>query len=286
MSVIIDHDFWAKQVLLFLVNRMKNNNGEAKFISYGELAKEINYPQPYIGSLFALNIGRTLGVLGHLIDKVIVDGETPPFIQALVVQKQSNLPGDGIKEFYPDYPRLSPNKKRDYINKEYNRIFLFGNRWEILLEKLGITPTDDIFPPTQHRYNPYGSEGSPEHKRLRDYIVNNPEILYTHPDEKGIIEYPLKSGDSVDVYFETESESICVEVKSSRSGPDDIERGLFQCIKYRTIVEAENKVLGIIKPVKSILVLEEEIPNNLRKVRDCLGIICFENIKPDNLLSN
>lgn len=278
----IDHEYWAREVLKYLVTHVKNFRGGKKYIYYGELAKAIHYPTPYSGSVFANNIGHTLGEMGHLIENEVIDGERPPYIQALLVAVGSNLPGDGIKEFYRDYPNLPKDKKKDLISVEYQRIFDFGSRWEKLLDKLGIK-ADKLDTPGKNLelHNPYGSEGSPEHQALRDYIFNHPELFGCKPADK-FREYPLKSGDSVDVVFETPDEIIGVEVKSARSGYDDLERGIFQCFKYRAVMEAEDYIRGIKRKAKCFLVSECTLPYDLLRVSQKLGVEVLEDFRQKN----
>jgi len=280
MSERIDHTYWAKEVLKYLVSHIKNFQGGDKFVYYGDLAKAIGYPEPYQGNVFARRIGETLGVMGHLIENIPVDGERPPYIQALVVSKSSRLPGDGIKEFYPDYPMLPREKKRDLVQREVQRVFEFGTRWEKLLEELNI-PIGDKSETSQHSlHNPYGSEGSPEHRELRDYVYDHPEVVGQSYVVAKYREYPLKSGDVVDVLFETSEGIVAIEIKSRRSGKDDIERGIFQCVKYKAVLEAENIILEEQSPVDCILVLEESLPRGLNRVASQLQVSVLEGVKP------
>ena len=129
-------------------------------------------------------------------------------------------------------------------------------------------------------HNPYGSEGSPEHKALRDYISQNPLIVGLPKNLIGTCEYPLKSGDKVDVVFEANNEIVAVEVKSRRSGVDDIQRGLYQCVKYKSVIEAESLVKKIDKSVRTVLVLESEFPKVLNTVKTRLGLTVLSNIDP------
>lgn len=273
-----DHINEAKKCLAYLVKRLDNYNGEDKFITYGNLAKSIAYPEPHKGSHFGKRIGETLGVMGHLFDSVIVpDWKGPiPYIQAMVVTQNTKLPGDGLKEFKPDYPNLSAEKKKDYVKHEYQRIFDFGERWNFVLEKLLIRPVEDLVIPQNIKikklFNPFGSEGSPEHKKLRDYIAIHPELIGFRYKTKGITEYPLKSGDSVDVVFINEYKVLGVEVKSIKSGEDDHERGIFQCIKYREVLKSEDKINNLNREIDCILVHEEELTDKLHQIKNKLKI--------------
>jgi len=268
-----DHINEAKKCLAYLVKRLDNYNGEDKFITYGNLAKSIDYPEPHKGSHFGKRIGETLGVMGHLFDSInIPDWKgSIPYIQAMVVAQNTKLPSDGLKEFKPDYPNFSTEKKRDYIKHEYQRIFEFGERWNFVLENLMIKPEGDLVVSQNIKikklFNPFGSEGSPEHKKLRDYIAVHPELIGFREELKGITEYPLKSGDSVDVVFMNEDKVLGVEVKSKRSGEDDHERGIFQCIKYREVLKSEDKIKNLNREIDCILVHEEELTNKLDRVK-------------------
>lgn len=278
-----EHIHWAKKVLAYLIEHIRKFEGGDKFITYGSLANEIGYPEPHTGNLFGSNIGKTLGVMGHLFDSLVIDGQSIPLIQALVVSSGKKLPSDGLKEFNEVYPLLSDDKKKDFVFGEYQRIFDFGSRWEKVLESLNITPSKANRSidtgSSKGLYNPYGSEGSPEHRALRDFISENPSVINITSTSKGITEYPLKSGDSVDVFFEGAKSVTAVEVKSERSGNDDIERGLFQCIKYAAVLRAENKTMNRNLEVECILVLGHSLPKRLHKIRNALGITVYENIR-------
>lgn len=282
----VDHNHWAKILLKHLVERVVNYDGQEKPISYSDLAEMIDYPKPYVGSQFGYNIGGTLAEMGHLFDQF--QAKYPPrvpYIQSMVINKSSKLPGDGFEEFYPGYSTLSTEKKRDVVAQEYKYIFDFGENWLEVCKLLEIdidTSNNSHF--NQHSgklFNPYGSEGSPEHQRLRDYIAENPEIVKVYNPIETHTEYPLKTHDSIDVFFEEEHILTAVEVKSIRSGKDDLERGIYQCIKYRELVKAEEVANGGKKPVAGKLVIEGKLPHELVKLKDILGITVYEEIVPE-----
>ena len=52
-------------------------------------------------------------------------------------------------------------------------------------------------------------------------------------------EHELLSGDRVDVVCFTESELVAVEVKSRDSNWQDLRRGVYQCVKYRAVLCAQ-----------------------------------------------
>lgn len=224
--------------------------------------------------------------MGHLFDNLKIEtwDERIPFIQALIVSKTTEIPGEGIKEFEKKYPDLSRDKRLDFIRKEYEKIFEFGNRWNIVLKELKIEPVafssvQDVNSMGKY-FNPFGSDGSPEHQTLCEYIKNNPQIVYLPRNANVIREYPLKSGDKVDVVFETEEMITAVEIKSIRSDENDLERGLFQCVKYHATLVAEEKVNGKRRKVKCYLVIQGQAPKEIHKTNSILLINLLENISP------
>ncbi len=126
----------------------------------------------------------------------------------------------------------------------------------------------------------YGGGGESDgHKRLKEYIAKNPVVvgLPTHIKE-GVTEFQISSGDSIDVYFQNKKSWIGVEVKSSISGEADLTRGLFQCIKYKAVMEAMQLSLGIKQNANSILALEGELPSELILLKNILGIEVVEKV--------
>lgn len=282
-----DHVFWAKEVLRFLVGRVLNTAIADKTITYTDLATAINYPEPRTGNLFGSNIGNTLGKMGQLFGGLPIPDwkDRIPFIQALVVTKQTGLPGDGLKAFYPAYADLPEPKQRDYVAREELQILTFGNRWLKVLSLLGITPVDidnSVALVAGSWYNPFGKDGSPEHRAIRDYIVKNPLSVKVHDAESGIPEFALKSADSVDVVFLGDKYIHAIEVKSRRSNNKDLERGVYQCIKYGEVLKAEEKAAnrkGPVRFVRRVLVYEQTLPPGLIDLADLHSVVVIDNFK-------
>jgi len=126
----------------------------------------------------------------------------------------------------------------------------------------------------------YGGEGS-LHKSLKEYIFNNPWIIGIHSFKQRDMEHILLSGDRLDVWFElADGSEIAVEVKSEISSSADVLRGLFQCVKYKTILEAENLIEGVTHNNHVILVLGRSLSETNAEIRDKFDIEVYENIKP------
>ena len=123
-----------------------------------------------------------------------------------------------------------------------------------------------------------GGEGE-NHKKLKEYIYNHPEIL----DLKGIkvrkMEHILLSGDRLDIYFELNNNSkVAVEIKPSTSPDADVLRGIFQCVKYKAILDAEDNVFGEKAQNSAILALGGKLSPENHKVLETLGIKVLQDI--------
>ncbi len=55
----------------------------------------------------------------------------------------------------------------------------------------------------------------------------------------GEVEVSLHSGDSLDVLFFDSNRRIAVEVKGASAPVGEVIRGLFQCVKYEAVLDAE-----------------------------------------------
>lgn len=277
-----EHINFAKKAMVNLVGRVLHYEGGSKWITYGELAAEIGYPLPHTGNLFGLNIGKTLGVMGHLFDPIAIDGESVPMLQALAVGSSNKLPSNGLHEFEKTYKDLSTDKKRDFVQCEYAKIFNFGLNWNQVLEALGVDDVDvgRDQPRQGRRYNPYGSEGSPEHIALRDWVIANPAFFDLPEGTVGLPEYPLKSGDQVDVVFTKDEIALLgVEVKSWRSDRDDLQRGIFQCIKYKAVLTAEATASNKSAVIDCLLVAEGSLGTTLSQLKSKLGVKVIPNCR-------
>ena len=87
---------------------------------------------------------------------------------------------------------------------------------------------------------PDGWHTGPEsetHNSLKQRIAGDPAMVGVKTAENGEEEYLLLSGDKVDVYFA--KAAVAVEVKTVNARSEEIRRGIFQCIKYRAVLQAE-----------------------------------------------
>jgi len=110
--------------------------------------------------------------------------------------KNRGLPDDGIRVFWPGYSELTRPEKENRVRKEYQKILEFGSRWDEVLKKLNIQPVTTAVKPKW-----FGKGGeSDDHKALKQYVRNHPEIVGATAGWETIEEYTLPSLDQIDVF--------------------------------------------------------------------------------------
>lgn len=277
----------ARESLVKLVEYVfDHRSGLIAGLTYEDLATRIGRINKH-GVGHAHGMGAVLGKMGHLLQGLEGEWNEPiPHIQSLAVQKTGsgrNLPDDGIREFWPDYPKMAPTEKQNRTRVEHLRILEFGSRWNDVLTQLGLPTVPPANNPlTAARRNGAGGE-SDEHKALKEYVRQHPEIVGATSEWQSFVEYPLPSLDEIDIVFKTPTACIAVEVKSAVSdgSPSDYERGLYQTIKYHALLKAM-AMAGcpeIPGTIRSVLVLESGLPQQFRSLATTLGVTVFENVR-------
>lgn len=261
----------AKLALPILVRQVKARQP----IYYSDLASEIKISNPRMLNYPLGTIGDVLKELGTKANRDI------PQIQAIVINKSDNLPGDGIDGFIVgEYRRLSKSEKRRKIDGSLENIYDFGD-WDWVLQQLGLSPVVVSVAKVINTTYKGGGE-SEHHKKFKEFISKNPKLLgLSHNVVLDKIEYNFSSGDAVDVMFKEKSLMIAVEVKSDISNHEDILRGIFQCVKYKALIEAEQIVDNQSPNAEVILALQGDLPDDLVPVKNVLGINVISNIKMD-----
>jgi len=245
--------------------------------TYDELIKRLGFKR-FSG------IGYQLGYVGDVFNKLSeLTGEHYPILNALCVKKSTGLPSDGLDYVCSEYSRMTDADKKIFVmglNKEAHDY----EDWDKVLSLLGLKPVvieqkDAEISIQEGKCCGYGGEGA-AHKKMKDFILEHPESVGITSKVKGQQEYILLSGDRIDVYFESEEKyRIAVEVKPKSSPEADILRGIFQCVKYKAVLDAENDVYGKHKGNKTILVLEGCLSNHNKLVSEALEIKVIENFK-------
>ena len=267
----------ARRALPILVRQAASQ----KPIFYEALANELGMPNPR-------NLNWVLGSVGVTLQELAQTpgwGEGVPHIQSLVINQQSRLPGSGFEGFLADrlkgYKGLTPAEKRAYLDGYWHDIFAYP-RWNDVLKACGLASAKsdavEIIEEAKNGRSGGGGEG-PEHLALKEYVRDHPRMVGLPSGfPSGLTEAPLPSGDKLDVLFYARNKMLAVEVKSHKSNNVDLERGLFQCVKYRAVMEAERAFKGGGYSIDAVLVVGKELPDSLKPLQNSLGVEVFEVI--------
>ena len=242
-------------------------------IHYGQLARELGMPNPRNLNHVLGSIGTSLRNLGQLW------GQEIPAIQALVTNKDSGLPGRGFTEFLrdPGAFRRSTSARQRAILQRITDDVRFYHRWSDVLAHFKAQPWKGPQPEAAIRgFGDHGGE-SPEHQAFKEAVRLHP-AWFGIPECPASVEYSFVTGDAVDVLFTQGTRMWGVEVKSAVSQDEDILRGLFQCVKYRALLQAEQAAAGNACFVDVYLACEHEFPAKLLGVAHVLGVECFDRL--------
>lgn len=246
--------------------------------TYNHLIKELGY------NIFS-GIGRQLGNVDQVFKRFRVESgdKTIPMLNTLVKDKNTMLPSEGFSIVYPNYETMTNEEKKLLVIGLDTQATEYQN-WEWVLTSLELMPSviDTAASETAIRsgkFNGTGGEGE-NHKKLKEYVYNYPESVGIKNVKDREMEYNLLSGDRVDILFVlNDGAKIAVEIKPSTSPEADVLRGLYQCVKYKSIMDAEDKVHGNKANNSTILVIGGELSSENRKVREILGINVKEKVE-------
>ena len=255
---------WAKQGL--------NNK------TYDDLNKEIGYMKGFSG------IGKQLEYVDAVLKRFCeLAGVELPTLNALVKSKFTRLPSPGFSFVYTSYNDMSEKEKRVFV-MGLNKKATDYQHWDWVLSSLGLTPSVIDSKESEKvirtgKFSDIGGEGE-DHKKLKEYIYIYPKAIGIKDIKAKEMEHILLSGDRLDVYFElADGSKIAVEIKPSTSPDADVMRGLFQCVKYKCILDSEDKIHGEKHDNYSILVIGGELSPENKKVQDTLGINVIEKFE-------
>lgn len=214
-------------------------------------------------------------------------GVPVPPINLMVVNKNTGVPGPGADNYFRRYcahrlgrvvnpRRLSPREKRALIERAKKEIFDFPS-WGDVLAACRLAETT-LPPPKKRRRRPRRSgwstgPESAEHKRLKQMIADDAALVDLQSNEKGEQEHPLWSGDRLDVYFK--KAAVGVEVKTSNAGFDEIHRGVFQCVKYKAVMQAQQIHNREIPTADCLLALGGALPEELKDIVNLFDVRCY-----------
>ena len=287
---ILDGDSWTKRTARAGFPILVEYARSRQEITYGEWNDEIVRRQ--LGPNGSPRLyGWPAGSIGDACEDYAAKTGVPvPPINLIVVNKKTRMPGSGANNYFRRYctyrlgrdvnpERLDPHDKRALINCAKKEIFDFPS-WGDVLAACGLAETT---PPRarQKRHRPQqdrwstGPE-SDEHKRLKQMIADDPALVDLRSEEKGDQEHPLWSGDRLDVYFK--KAAVGVEVKTSNAGFDEIHRGVFQCVKYKAVMQAQQIHNRQIPTADCLLAIGGALPEELQDIVALFDLRCYAQL--------
>jgi hypothetical protein len=192
------------------------------------------------GELSGIIGGAPVGmayVLGIVFDET--ESRDLPLLTCIVVRSDTHLPGDG---WYPDndfYNKQTADEKKRLWEEAKRKVFEFQG-WDSVLIDTGIA-VEAARKPNLPKPKVYGKGGdeSEDHKNLKEKVRVQPGLLgLTQVVVPGTIEFPLPSGDEVDVYFQSAEPGQHHVVEVKIDDPGEMRRGVYQAIKYRALMAA------------------------------------------------
>lgn len=271
---------YAKLALPALVAHVRRQHDDVlPTLTYGDLAELIGWLDKN-GKPHARGIGRVLYNVMDLIDSVAMAWhEQLPFLTTVVVAatgENRGLPEVGIESRWLGYQALNRPEKQAKVLTEYSRVLAFGHRWEQVLTQLGLAVPESI-------RNARGGGGeSNAHRVLKEYVLNHPVEFGAQFGGFAQTEYALLSGDSIDVFFRSPQLWIGVEVKSLVSDRmiEDYQRGIYQVIKYRAVLQAQAGIEHPHRPpaVRVLLALEGRLPPIYRELAQRFSVDVREDV--------
>ena len=257
--------------------------GRGSSITYGQAKRRL---ETEIGFSTIHSIG--IGVpAGHLMNRLLDARHNCPLLNILLVRQHDRMPGPGAGGYMADYlnrPEFREPGRRDEHPDEWCAaseaiaavVYAFDEWDQIYAEAFGQPLPAPADPEGQEGDGfAHGGQGEgPNHRKLRLWVLANPgEIAAAYEDFRTETEVVLDSADRVDVVFFGSNETIAIEVKSADSNEADLRRGVFQCIKYRAVMEAMD--IRAEPTITAILVTQERLPGDLAALARMNGVQHF-----------
>jgi hypothetical protein len=249
-------------------------DGDEPFVTYGAIARllERRFRIPHV---FPTHVGS---VAGALMDEIETARKDAPPINALIT-RPNGIPGSGFAYYFDrlwreqggrHWSKLSRTSKLHVVEEIRAAVRRYAH-WDEIYRKLyradpphrprPKTFTERDGKPAETARRP-GTGESVEHRRLKEWAVANPDRLGLARAMKGVTEQPLLSGDRIDVLFSDGENFVAIEVKSMLSSEDDWQRGVYQCVKYRAVLQAQERPVPT--SVRAILLTERPLTAELK----------------------
>lgn len=260
-------------------------------MTYSELDREI-VERGLEHHVMFVQYGRVAGAIGDALKALSKQWQLviPP-LNAILVSQADGLPGGGFTPYLKGYygiihrgRQYTHAQKRAIVEEIQGDVFAFPHWARVLAEcELQATQLDGRIgepqPALELAQRGWSTEPeSEEHQQLKNYVATHPACVgLPRKTPRGQIEYTFASADRADVVFNTGGgrDVLGVEVKSRISNDSDLNRGLFQAIKYQALLRAEQRARGEAPSARAVLVSERVLPESLVALAARLKIVVF-----------
>lgn len=262
---------WRIQVVADILPILIRRAKEGRPISYGELAEQLEAEFDHEPKARKTVYGPAVGAVGLAVEQLgrlpEWRGERIPPINTIVVSKSTGYPSTGADEiahyFFEDNGVGMAADRKAYLDAAMNAVYHYG-KWDQVAAALGVarlepesgalqTDRGEVLPLPKVPQG--GAPESAEHQALKRWVRDHPEELEDFGEfEPGKNEAVLSSGDRLDVLFANGRQRLAVEVKTSKCSEDELMRGVYQCVKYRSILRAEQLAMRQVPNGEAVLV--------------------------------
>lgn len=211
-----------------------------------------------------------------------------PDISTIVTHKGKDTAGDGVLTGYPGISDKTLEEKTRLVLRERDRARNW-HHWAELAAFLDIAPFH-VLAPSPERLTEFEHESrqhtgkSPEHQAMQDWILSDPHSVgvgvHGEIDWVGSkSEYAFWSLDRLDVIVKTNVEWIGFEVKPVSASVDELRKGIYQAVKYASLIRADLLDHGQVKCYRCVLVVGGNLTPQLAMLAERLQVQTVENFK-------
>lgn len=254
-------------------------------ITYGKLNQAVSRSGGT--AAMAITYRFVAGKIGDICETLADDlGEPVPPLNSIIVNERTRLPSHGVDTYLLRYlgkpakllAKMADEDRKAYANQAIEAVHSF-EAWTKIANLLGYPPTADkpldrgkpIPPPDHHAFST-GPE-SEAHKALKHWVADHPEqFIAFGAFGKGKCERDLSSGDRLDVHFDNGSKSLAVEVKAAAASVSEVQRGVYQCVKYRAVLRAMQLAASRPPNGNAVLVLDRKPPAVVAQLAERLSV--------------
>ena len=245
------------------------------WMTYGEAKRRL---ETEIG-FTAIGPDLRMGVSAcALMDQILDVRPNCPLLNILLARQDDGMPGVGAARYMAKYlgqPELAqhgfrdkhPERWRTACDRIARDVYAFRN-WDQVYQEAFDQPLPAAATHAEGterdgtNHHARGGEG-PKHKALRLWVKNHPRRVHrSFAGFRTDTEVILDSADRVDVVYYGPNSTIVIEVKSQDSDEADLRRGVFQCVKYRAVMEAMD--VRRAATVVPVLVTQVKLPGDLK----------------------